>query len=627
MRRLGSGCLAVLLAAGVARAEPAAVKRVAAPPSDVVAGVVTLPEPDQLGERSRTALLPVRLEQAASGWAWTGIVHLGGDDASVAVIAPDHWEIGLSGPGGVALPVPAPGEPVARVPGHPDAWITAAAGDLPPELGTALVRRLFLHGLDAGAHEITLRSPAPGEGFLLVDAGTDASLYTHPTALRRVVGEPVGLRAWLDGARPTVVTADVFAPDGVSRTVRADAEGIVRFTPAAPGPHAVRVEARGVDPAGRPVVLTTQHLLEVAAPSTPLVIEGVRTADGVLILNLGGVAGRRSITAAEVWGLRDGVGVPVCFASQLGDGRRTLAIDLRWAAMAGIDPDSLELRRVREHEVGSYGLVASAEKLRIPSGDFTLPPAPDRVRPDMLTGLPGAASVESPLVTTDSARAVSPGHRLLLVHGYCSGGNPFTVSHFTGDVSTFDDPNQSRTIDAFAQGILSQGSAAKSYGVVGHSQGPMAALHLRSYYWSGLDWAQGNRLIQAVGAPFQGTPLAGNAAVLGQIFGAGCGSNADLTYAGAAAWLSLIPTWAREDVWYWTTSFNDRPFLYDYCNIITDLLLSDPDDGVIERDRGQLPGATNRGHREGWCHTAGMRDPAQTTDFARNLEMNLEARR
>jgi hypothetical protein len=194
-------------------------------------------------------------------------------------------------------------------------------------------------------------------------------------------------------------------------------------------------------------------------------------------------------------------------------------------------------------------------------------------------------------------------------------------------VAVFHDPAVSRSHDAFALEIMAQASPMKSFGVAAHSQGAMAALHLYTFYFSGLDWARGDRLIQSVGAPYQGTALAGNAAVLGDIFGFGCGENTDMSYTGAANWLSLIPTSSRQQVWYYTTSFEDRPFAFDYCNIITDLLLSDPDDGVIERDRGQLPGATNMGHTEGWCHTTGMRDPAQCTDASRNATINARARR
>ena len=58
-----------------------------------------------------------------------------------------------------------------------------------------------------------------------------------------------------------------------------------------------------------------------------------------------------------------------------------------------------------------------------------------------------------------------------------------------------------------------------SCGIIAHSQGGLASLHLYTYYWSCLDDASigGNRLIQAVGSPYQGTPLAGTIAAIGAI--------------------------------------------------------------------------------------------------------------
>ena len=111
------------------------------------------------------------------------------------------------------------------------------------------------------------------------------------------------------------------------------------------------------------------------------------------------------------------------------------------------------------------------------------------------------------------------------------------------------------------------------------------------------------------------------------MFGVGCGTNNNLTYSGSASWLAGIPSWARAAVNYYTTSFTDVWWRWDYCNAVSDLVLSDPEDGTTERAYGQLPGAANRGHKTGWCHTSGMRDPAQTTDSSRNSTMNSSAAR
>ena len=95
-----------------------------------------------------------------------------------------------------------------------------------------------------------------------------------------------------------------------------------------------------------------------------------------------------------------------------------------------------------------------------------------------------------------------------------------------------------------------------------------------------------------------------------------------MTPTGSAAWLASIPSWARAEVHYWTTSNSGS-----VCNFFTNLVLGSPNDGTIEMVRGQLPGADNRGHKTGWCHTTGMSNPAQYTDATRNAEMNTQAAR
>jgi hypothetical protein len=223
--------------------------------------------------------------------------------------------------------------------------------------------------------------------------------------------------------------------------------------------------------------------------------------------------------------------------------------------------------------------------------------------------------------------AKGTGTRLLLVHGYCSGNAPWPAAQFT-NASTFLDLNQNRSHDQFAQLIKNFGSTWNSFGTVSHSQGGAASLHLYTYYWSGLDNATGARLMQSVGTPYQGTNLAGVLAALGGIFGAGCGTNDNMTYSGAASWLAGIPASSRAKVNYYTTSFKlTNWWTNDYCNFASDLVLSDPEDGTTEQAYGQLPGATNRGHTTGQCHTSGMRDPAQYLDSSRNATMNTNAAR
>jgi S-formylglutathione hydrolase FrmB len=216
------------------------------------------------------------------------------------------------------------------------------------------------------------------------------------------------------------------------------------------------------------------------------------------------------------------------------------------------------------------------------------------------------------------------GDGIVFSHGYCSEANPWENLSLTGSVhkSFFQDFRQSISHDEFANRLRSfADSNYDGCSIIAHSQGGAGALHLYSYFWSCLDYAGTGRLIQSVGTPYQGTPLASSLAVLGDIFGVGCGYNYDLTYSGANAWLRGIPSWARAAVNYYTTSFTDNWWSYNYCQIASDLLLSDPDDGAVEKSKAQLSGAINRGHRTGWCHTDGMRDTAQTKDSSRNTDM------
>ena len=61
-------------------------------------------------------------------------------------------------------------------------------------------------------------------------------------------------------------------------------------------------------------------------------------------------------------------------------------------------------------------------------------------------------------------------------------------------------------------------------------------------------------------------------------------------------------------------------WFYDYCNLFSDFLLSDPEDGVVEVSQAHLDGTNDMGTKEGWCHIENMADPAQTYDPTRNAD-------
>jgi len=228
---------------------------------------------------------------------------------------------------------------------------------------------------------------------------------------------------------------------------------------------------------------------------------------------------------------------------------------------------------------------------------------------------------------TNSTDAAATG-KLMLVHGYCS-GDVWDGTHFTNAVK-FEDYKASRSQDQFALRIKQFGESLglPSYGIVGHSQGGLASLHLKSYYWSGLDTAKGERLIQSVGSPYKGCSLAGGLADLGGLFGVGCSSNSDLAPNGAQVWLAKVPKAPQDSVFYYTTQYDDSWFLAPACVTASGMVMHAPNDGTCEIKFSQPDkGGHNQGISKKFCHTNGMNYPPQTKDQARNAVMNSKAAR
>ncbi|MEL7474545.1 MAG: conditioned medium factor, partial [Planctomycetota bacterium] len=465
---------------------------------------------------------------------------------------------------------------------------------------------------------------------------------THLTTYDLLVGRPVGLLASMQTGDPGIKRASIerahvelTTPTGdVVRTPMrwTDKGWRHEFEPTEPGRHTARVTVLGRRDDGASLVRTTQHVLQILPDQLALGNEARIEPDtpGVWRVSIPLARADRDapvIVSAEIWATpRDGDARCVCWLSRMASPSEpdaTLFLDERWLARAG-EFDQLELRNVRVQCCDSAIPLDRAPRMQI-AGDDRIAiarRAPESITRDMLIGRPRAELV-LPNRASDASRQARAfaGHNLMLVHGYCS-SLVWPSGDFSGSVEVFADPSQNRSHDEFANLLLAFGNNSKSFGIVAHSQGGAAALHLWTYYFSGLDWAEGPRLIQSVGTPYQGTPLAGNLAILGDIFGTGCGANFDLSTDGAAMWLAGIPTASRAAVSYWTTSADGAA-----CNFFSGLFLSDPEDGVVEVSRGQLAGANNMGNLEGWCHSTSMSDPPHYTDPSRNAEMNAEAAR
>ncbi len=630
-------------ASPAARADGPPFKHLAGPASDIAAGAMTLPDPADLGIRSHSAMLPVQLDRTANGaFQWQASIPVdAAEGLSFALLAPQEqdWRISVQTPGAKSTPI----EKTAGL--KVEKTVSSFGYD-----GVAYPATVYkiTNKAPRGMWRLTISAPASGQGYLIVGAESPYRLYSHLADYNLSVGQSIGLVAYMydnaAGDRPAPLTgvarrisARVKQPGGREIDVRmfddgrhndgAANDGVFggAFVAASAGMYKAQVLAQGVTPEGQAFLRTSQHVFPIIATKAALGAQATASASDDVRLQIripvrGLEAGAVVRVYAEVWG-EDAAGqaAPAAWIgglSQVEGSQLTLSFDTRWLGYAGVT-GPLSLRQVRLQDNATSIPLATRDQM--PLHMASLPKAAARpvtaITREMLMG-------QRP---TTAPKAVTSGGKLMLVHGYCSEG-VWPTSDFT-DYAVFQDYNQNRSHDEFARLIRDFGSQFSSFGVVAHSQGGDASLHLYTYYWSGLDYSSGDRLIQSVGTPYQGTALAGDLALLGEIFGAGCGPNWDLTYDGSALWLSGIPSWARNRVHYWTTSDEDVWWRWDYCSAATDIVLDDPEDGVVERWAGQLSGGHNHGHKEGWCHTNDMRDPAQYLDHGRNYEMNAYANR
>lgn len=631
----------VLLLAGSAAQAELIPKQLAGPIDEIRDGVMAPVDPVDTGIHSKSAMIPVDLVETESGeWRWQGTVAV--DDARVDMVL-------FAGDETWTLEVERPGTKSAAAHRVATEWERTSL-----TFGGAAFEGDHYRFAEAqpGEWKVSVAADAPvgRRGFLLYSSHSAYRLLAYPAGDAQLVGNDIGFVTFgyekvLGDERRTKAARDlvreaflrVTSPEGVEALYPmfddgehgdgTAGDGVFggSFPAELAGDYQAQVVARGTTPEGRPFVRTAQHVVPVIEPRVELREDfaAARVVDGqrlriVLPVDNGVDAPTKYRVLAEVWGA-DALGdmQPVSWIGGMvpvENGALELGLDLRWIGRSAAR-SGFELRNVRIEDPDTFIPVTRTARVAIATPKL---PAIAEVAPKALD----EAMFMGPRPERPQTKA---GSRLLLVHGYCSGNVWGPVAGQFSNESIFLDTNQNRSHDAFANLIGSFGSSYSSYGIVAHSQGGAAALHLYTYYWSGLDYASGGRLIQSVGTPYQGTALAGNAAVLGEVFGVGCGTNYDLTYSGASSWLSGVPSWARNAVNYYTTSFTDRWWAYDYCHIVTDVLLSDPDDGTTEKAKGQLSNGVNRGHKTGWCHTDGMRDPNQTRDSSRNSSMNSNA--
>lgn len=669
-------CCAPAVAAGFSQM---AVKRLFAPPDEVLSGRIALPAPERTPTVSRVLALSAAFGPSTGDprivVAAFSFDHAGGVIRLLPLgVGASEWRASIetAESGGVSLEL--------------NGWDERAPLRVAESIGTQSAfgldeaTRAYEMDVTAGRCIVRLFAPAEHRGrsaaLVVEDASPDVAVAHLRDRVQRV-GEPVELvvggvtpfgPATSEllgrgaGQRRTVVVDDMTVrwSDGRvegGRVLGEDGRGrwIVRTGPAVAGDAHVCVQMRvhGLDGRWRP--RTILYSTRVAAGpsldrgrgtariSADPTVPGWLHVDLPVSLSVVTDANEVVFAAAELWA--HGGGRARCLGWIGGLASVEQADDHPFGATAAfvrlgcaaahlqLGPDEgIGLRAVRLHARDGWVPLDLLGSMAVDVGDALLGIADARrasASAHDWRGIPGIATVPAPtgLGEQSGFLPAAGAHALVLTHGYCADANTWPMSQFGGDAWQYVNANQNMSNDVFAVDIALRGREFKSYGVVGHSQGGAAALHLHAFYWSGLDWAGAGRLIQAVGTPFEGTALAGNLAALGEIFGVQCGTNFDMTYDGAAAWLSTIPTAPRSRVYSYTTTFTNNPFVYDYCNIVSDFFLTDPEDGVVEDWSGHFVGGNNMGLKTGWCHVSGMRDPDQTLDGARNAVMNAQGAR
>lgn len=635
-----------LAAQQLSQFDPLSAKQLAGPPEEIAA--MRAPSPVESTIHSKAALLKINFVKDKNGIeTWRGDLPIEKDTLRFLVFSgadsSNDWQVDLIANG-------------AR--GFAPTQLRGTAASTRFGMGEASVAATQYEYENLDAANLTMK--LTGErgskgGFVLIEGDESTQLASYPTHLRQLVGERIGVTALLTtvideekvlvgkaAGRIETAVINVTSPDQRVKTYPMYDDGLHDdgvagdglfggdYPATVAGEYVAQVEVRGVNSSGRAFVRTAEHLTPVVERS--LALNGTKVTSSMtgqdrISLRVPVAVNKSSQhyrAIGEVWG-HDASGNEIAIAwvggmVQPSKGTLNIGFDSRWVALASANPP-YSIRNLRIEEPDHFVTVASASRLHLDLPALSLRQAASEITIDerMTMGPRPSASAADQTIQ-------GVGKRLILVHGYCSGG-VWPAGQFS-TASTFLDANKNRTNDAFARLIRDYGATWNSFGTVAHSQGGMASLHLYANYWSGLDNATGSRLMQSVGTPYKGTNLSGILATIGNWFGVACGSNSNLTYSGATSWLAGIPTSSRAKVSYYTTSFKlTNWYTNDYCQMATDLVLNDPEDGTTEQVNGQLSGGVNGGHVTGQCHTSGMRDPAQYLNASRNSTMNSNAAR
>jgi len=677
--------LAVSLSVGVYVPAKDQRKQLQGPPSEFSQFVD--PSPADAAQTSESALIPVHLTQNGDVWEWTSTIPVdSSEELSAALLSPhkDQLKVYLqpptedtytllvesmfSGEGTLGLKSSGPfGIDGASVNSTTYTFLAPATGDWKVKIVSQ--HKLPVVKSAAYAYRFANSVEQP-QAYILISNKSPYKLVSHLNSYRLEQGQQVGVvvqinhnelsdEATFIPAQDAIITEavlDVILPNGEETQITMHDDGLhadglandgvyaATLQASSSGDYLARAVVGGKTTTGLSFYRTTQHLITVAPIESTLGNKAVVTVDTIskmatFAIDVTVATAKEMRAYAEIYGTNaQQQQVPIGWASSIsplaksnGNGQYVveLSIHTQWIVNAAAKAP-FTLKNVELQDVDTFVVLSTAAKIPVQGSstaldlllNSSLPTATSEVSEEMRFGPRPKSLIRSAANVSESSG------KLLLVHGYCS-GPVWDVKDFTNAV-VLEDYSKTRSNDEFARLILEFGLPYNSYGIVAHSQGGLASLHLKTYYWSGLDALTKGRPIQTVGSPYRGCSLAGILADLGWLFGLGCGSNFDLSRDGANLWYSKIPKnvgGPQSSVYYYTTRYVNNWWFFSNCVTASNLVLSKPNDGTCELKYAMLDNGNGQSTTEGWCHATGMKYPPQTSDPTRNKEMNMYAGR
>ncbi|GAM27159.1 hypothetical protein SAMD00019534_103340 [Acytostelium subglobosum LB1] len=649
-------------------------KNLAGPPSEFANFL--LPNPKQVAQQSNSALTPIVFTQSktSNNIEWITTIPVDASEQFTLSIVSNFTSLltltASPSSGKAASPVVSHGVfgiDGNMIPSTSYLWKSASVG----EWTVKVTAHVSLLATEHFARQLQGQTPS---AFLLAMNPSEFQIYTYLESYNNLfVGQQIPVLAMLTssqealpvGARPegympsaikaTQVTAtmDVISPQGQTSAIPMFDDGLHSDGAADDGIYGGLLQATevgnymtsvvflGTAPTGDDLFRTTQHIIPVTTQYVTLsgAVQATQS-DDELTLNFevstvqSGAPNVRLY--AEVYGTNSlGEQVPVAWVQGVTPVQKVnnqyvvqAVLNTRWVALANATAP-FAVANVLVSDMNTFVPVyQSTEQSAVKMANYVdvrareYVPALNVITKEMRDGkMP--AELAARYGKTDAA---SGNGKLILVHGYCSDGDPFTPTDFTNAV-VFSDLRQNRPHDVFAQMIAAYGANyTDGFSICGHSQGGLASLHLLTFYHSNLDLslALPGRTVQSIGSPYQGTGLAGSLATIGSAIGIGCSANDGMTLDGAALWLSSIPMEKRAIIYFTTTQYNTGG-LVNYCNLAANSVLKWPNDGVTDSEHNQLPGANFANHFKGWCHTVDMKAPAQCTNQDNNKNFNEQS--